>query len=697
MRRSGPNIVHLSGSQATAGGFTACHDASRRPQPSVPSSDTLPLRSASTGRRHRGDTQASTALDLLQPAHGPRQFCGGVPEFFAVSIHAPARGATSPGCRLPCAAWRFNPRAREAARQDGGSLRALPSMFQSTAREGRDPELAHVLALHARVSIHAPARGATRGSNPCRGRGPCFNPRAREGRDCHSVERPHPSWSFNPRAREGRDARMTRVNYTREGFQSTRPRGARPGWPERDYSAAHGFNPRAREGRDARVERHPPVVDVSIHAPARGATLRDRRLCDVADVSIHAPARGATVYQESTMPVIFVFQSTRPRGARQDQAYAWMQIHMFQSTRPRGARRRPWNRAGCRWPCFNPRAREGRDSSPRSSLDASLSFQSTRPRGARQDPADSFPLDAVFQSTRPRGARPRGPCRCERRRGVSIHAPARGATRVEASGKQYRCVFQSTRPRGARPYYVYSTLATDQVSIHAPARGATRSSCGPRSARSSFNPRAREGRDQRGSGEADERSGFNPRAREGRDGVRATESPRTRTFQSTRPRGARREYLRIRGNRSRVSIHAPARGATRCRRVPRAPPSFQSTRPRGARLFAGVNGPSARMFQSTRPRGARRILRAPATGSRAVSIHAPARGATMPGLFDALEVACFNPRAREGRDSPRVALSTSATCFNPRAREGRDPEVVDVLQAVPLVSIHAPARGATDG
>ena len=55
------------------------------------------------------------------------------------------------------------------------------------------------------------------------------------------------------------------------------------------------FNPRARVGRDALVaddltRRH----EVSIHAPAWGATLGFRQAKNPALVSIHAPAWGAT-------------------------------------------------------------------------------------------------------------------------------------------------------------------------------------------------------------------------------------------------------------------------------------------------------------------------------------------------------------------------------------------------------------------
>ena len=77
---------------------------------------------------------------------------------------------------------------------------------------------------------------------------------------------------------------------------------------------------------------------------------------------------------------------------------------------------------------------------------------------------------------------------------------------------------------------------------------------------------------------------------------------------------------------------------------------------------------------------------------------------------------CFNPRAREGRDQivtllhyhPIVSIHAPARgatffehvfkqfdeSFNPRAREGRDGDIPDTVK-IKIVSIHAPARGAT--
>ena len=101
-----------------------------------------------------------------------------------------------------------------------------------------------------------------------------------------------------------------------------------------------------------------------------------------------------------------------------------------------------------------------------------------------------------------------------------------------------------------------------------------------------------------------------------------------------------------------------------------------------------------------------------------VSIHAPARGATSYSITTPGNEVCFNPRARTGRDSslrltaawrrsfnPRartgrdISLMTTPrppACFNPRARTGRDLRRGAVCSVHGIVSIHAPARGATE-
>ena len=54
------------------------------------------------------------------------------------------------------------------------------------------------------------------------------------------------------------------------------------------------FNPRSRGGSDYTDGKVSPVSDISIHAPAEGATERFMLYSAEEDISIHAPAEGAT-------------------------------------------------------------------------------------------------------------------------------------------------------------------------------------------------------------------------------------------------------------------------------------------------------------------------------------------------------------------------------------------------------------------
>ena len=98
---------------------------------------------------------------------------------------------------------------------------------------------------------------------------------------------------------------------------------------------------------------------------------------------------------------------------------------------------------------FNPRAREGRDGGIMDIVTYAALFQSTRPRGARPA-AQHRELSTVYFNPRAREGRDIDEIATQHQSIISIHAPARGATRkqfgVFASGN----IFQSTRPRGAR-------------------------------------------------------------------------------------------------------------------------------------------------------------------------------------------------------------------------------------------------------
>ena len=164
---------------------------------------------------------------------------------------------------------RFNPRAREG-RDSRPNFGGLIKRFQSTRPRRARPFPFPQITLPA-VSIHAPAKGATtqyvfafngkqfQSTRPRRARPAArsgihrsnrsFNPRAREGRDVEFKSAAAALLCFNPRAREGRDWRRQPSNRSRQCF-----------------------NPRAREGRDQSPEFAALPSEVSIHAPAKGAT-----------------------------------------------------------------------------------------------------------------------------------------------------------------------------------------------------------------------------------------------------------------------------------------------------------------------------------------------------------------------------------------------------------------------------------------
>jgi len=195
-----------------------------------------------------------------------------------------------------------------------------------------------------------------------------FNPRARVGRDT-SVS---PRWisipGFNPRARVGRDVVFPVLLSSFPQFQSTRPRGARP-----EITFAEE-----------------PKEEVSIHAPAWGATQELQLHALKGKVSIHAPAWGATVIKRLASASFYVSIHAPAWGAT---CLLARSLTMFAS--------------------FNPRARVGRD------------FVYTHTKL----------YHLMFQSTRPRGARPPTVLNDCKASAVSIHAPAWGATCAIVHGK----------------------------------------------------------------------------------------------------------------------------------------------------------------------------------------------------------------------------------------------------------------------
>ena len=327
------------------------------------------------------------------------------------------------------------------------------SSFNPRTRVGCDGVTPVNLHAIVRVSIHAPAWGATSHTRLLAMATTCFNPRTRVG--CDRIPSPLAPLAVR--------------------FQSTHPRGVR-----RTAAA------RSRAGEL-----------VSIHAPAWGATwiwyqygirfemfqsthprgvrhAGHGRIPCAGPVSIHAPAWGATTPSGRPLAPGTGFQSTHPRGVRlalplDHDRLALVSIHApawgATSQRPKGGQRSRVSIHAPAWgatcPCEVRR------------LAKSL-FQSTHPRGVRLGISPSgFNATGVSIHAPAWGATLVVTEAVHRVGPVSIHAPAWGATAVDGLPERPVIGFNPRTRVGCDLQGMQICRGVKRVSIHAPAWGAT--------------------------------------------------------------------------------------------------------------------------------------------------------------------------------------------------------------------------------
>ena len=164
----------------------------------------------------------------------------------------------------------FNPRSHERSDryQEFHSKNKLP--FQSTLPREERHQQPDRLSSGARISIHAPTRGAT-------------------------------VYSFNTTSPDNISIHAPTRGATVNGISPVMVK---------DIS----IHAPTRGATDACVV-ITGVGSISIHAPTRGATKHHLPSLCIHGISIHAPTRGATNYGFD-YPIYFKFQSTLPREER---------------------------------------------------------------------------------------------------------------------------------------------------------------------------------------------------------------------------------------------------------------------------------------------------------------------------------------------------------------------------------------------
>ena len=143
-----------------------------------------------------------------------------------ISIHAPARGATHDGSPVSNTNG-FQSTLPQGERPCRAIKMASRGYFNPRSRKGSDRQPQAGYGKGHKISIHAPARGAT-SCAPCgRFYVANFNPRSRKGSDhfldCCIYLVP----DFNPRSRKGSDGKPERSRRQISQFQSTLPQGER--------------------------------------------------------------------------------------------------------------------------------------------------------------------------------------------------------------------------------------------------------------------------------------------------------------------------------------------------------------------------------------------------------------------------------------------------------------------------------------
>ena len=143
---------------------------------------------------------------------------------------------------------------------------------------------------------------------------------------------------------------------------------------------------------------------ISIHAPAKGATLFLSSHAILQSISIHAPAKGAT-YNLTNAGIVRLFQSTLPRRERQN-GLQKIRKHMHFNPRSREGSDVVFIHWSFIVAYFNPRSREGSDEQSFPNLTELLTISIHAPAKGATGLFSLWKVDKI----------------------ISIHAPAKGAT-----------------------------------------------------------------------------------------------------------------------------------------------------------------------------------------------------------------------------------------------------------------------------
>ena len=164
---------------------------------------------------------------------------------------------------------------------------------------------------------------------------------------------------------------------------------------------------------------------ISIHAPAKGATLRD--VGGFSDIQFQSTLpRRERLRKHFSEKYPDIFQSTLPRRERPGGVYLGDYVFGFQSTLPRRERLDEFISTYWKFD-FNPRSREGSDTAYLFHAPGAIHFNPRSREGSDVDILRGLCYDGISIHAPAKGAT-ESQDEIQRRIMISIHAPAKGAT-----------------------------------------------------------------------------------------------------------------------------------------------------------------------------------------------------------------------------------------------------------------------------
>ncbi len=190
---------------------------------------------------------------------------------------------------------------------------------------------------HLRVSIRAPARGATAPIPELGRRRNCFDPRPRTGGDFNVTVPPRSTVTFRSAPPHGGRPVCGSVTKRSLQFRSAPPHGGRRQGAD-SASIPKCFDPRPRTGGDVRGQIQRQFQNVSIRAPARGATSSSFGAPQPFAFR-SAPPHGGRLHATVTQDEGLMFRSAPPHGGRRPRRSVSKPTISFRSAPPHGGRR----------------------------------------------------------------------------------------------------------------------------------------------------------------------------------------------------------------------------------------------------------------------------------------------------------------------------------------------------------------------